>query len=177
MVGWHHRLEGHEFEQAPGVGEGQGSLACCSPWGRQESVTQLCLILCDPMGYSMPGFPVLHQLLELAQTIVHWVGDAIQISHFLLAPSPPAFYLSQHQSLFQWAGSLHQVAKVLELQHQSFQRIFRVDFFRIDWLDLLSVQGTLKSLLQHHSSKVSIFQCSAFFMVQLSHLSWLLGKP
>ena len=80
---------------------------------------------------STPGFPVYHQLLELAQTCVYWVGDAIQPSHPLLSPSPPAFSLSQHQGLFQWVSSSHQVAKVLEfqLQHQSFQWIFKTDFF------------------------------------------------
>ena len=76
---------------------------------------------CDRMDCSTPGFPVHHQLLELAQTHVHWVGDAIQLSHPLLSPSPPTFNLSQHLGLFQWVSSLHQVAKVLELlfQHQS----------------------------------------------------------
>ena len=95
------------------------------------------------------------------------------ISCPLSSPSPPAFNLSQHQALFQWVGSSHQVAKVLELQlqHQSFQWIARVGSFRIDWFDLLAVQGTLKSLLQHHSSKVSSLRCSAFFIVQLSHLA------
>ena len=92
----------------------------------------------------------------------------------LSSPSP-AFNLSQHQGLFQWVSSLHQVAKVLELQHQFFQWIFRIDF-RIDWLDLLAVQGTLKSLLQHHSSKASVLQHSAFFMVQLSHPYMIIGK-
>ena len=83
---------------------------------------------CDPMNYSTSGFPVLHHLLELAQTHVHWVGDAVQPSHPL--SSPPAFNLSQHQSLFQWVNSSHQVTKVLELQlqPQSFQWIFRIDF-------------------------------------------------
>ena len=83
--------------------------------------------LCDPMDCSTPGFPVHHQLPELAQTHVHRVGDAIQSSHPLLSPSPPAFNLSQHQGLFQWVSSSHQVAKILEfqLQHQSFQWIFR----------------------------------------------------
>ena len=87
-----------------------------------SSVAQLCPTLCDPVDGSTPGFPV-HQLLELAQTHVRWVGDAIQPSHPLLPSSPPAFNLSQHQGLFQWASSLHQVAKVLEFQrqHQSFQ--------------------------------------------------------
>ena len=81
----------------------------------------------DPMDYSMPGFPVLHHLPELAQTHVHWVGDAIQPSHPLLAPSPPAFNLSQHQCLFQWGGSSHQMVKVFEfqLQHQSLPMNFQ----------------------------------------------------
>ena len=86
--------------------------------------------LFDPMDWSMPGFPVHQQLQEIAQTHVHWVGDAIQPSHLLLPPSPPAFNLFQHQGLFQWVSSSHQVAKVLEFQfqHQSFQWIFRTDF-------------------------------------------------
>ena len=80
------------------------------------SVTQSCLPLCDPMDCNTPGFPILHHLLELAQIHVHWVGDAIQLSRPLLSPSPPAFNLSQHQGLFQWASSSHQVARVSELQ-------------------------------------------------------------
>ena len=95
-----------------------------------SSVTQSCLTFCDPMDWSTPAFPVHHQLPELARTHIHQVGDAIQISHPLSSPSPPAFNLSQHQGLFQWVSSLHLGAKVLEfqLQHQSFQWIFRVDF-------------------------------------------------
>ena len=95
-----------------------------------SSVVQLCLTLCKPMDCSMPGFPVHHQLLELAHTHVHQVGDAIQPFHPLSSLSPPAFNLSQHQGLFQWVSSLHQVAKILEfqLQHQSFQWILRTDF-------------------------------------------------
>ena len=91
--------------------------------------------LCDPMDCSMPGFAVHHQLPELAQTHVHWVGDAIQTSCPLLSPFPPAFYLSQHQGLFQWISSLYQVAKVVEFQlyHQSFKCIFSIDFL-YDWL-------------------------------------------
>ena len=86
---------------------------CCS-------VAESCLTLCDPMDCGTPGFPVLHHLPELAQTPVRWVHNAIQPSHPLSSPSPPAFYLCQYQGLFQWAGSSHQVAKVLELhlQHQ-----------------------------------------------------------
>ena len=87
------------------------------------SVTQSCPALFDPMDCSTPGFPVYHQLLELDQTHVHQVGDAIQPPHPLLSPSPPAFNFSQHQGLFQFIGFSYQVAKVLELhlQHQSFQ--------------------------------------------------------
>ena len=94
-----------------------------------SSVTQSCAALCDPMDCSTPGLPVHHQLLEFTQTLVHWVSDAIQPSHPLSFPSP-TFNLSQHQGFFQWVSSSHQVAKVLEfqLQHQSFQWIFRTDF-------------------------------------------------
>ena len=96
------------------------------PHPQFSPVTQLCWTLCDPMDCSRPGSPVLHHLLKVAQTHVHWV-NAIQPSHPLLSPSPPAFSLSQHQGLFQWVGSSHQVAKGLKLQlhHQSFQWIFR----------------------------------------------------
>ena len=92
--------------------------------------TQSCLTLCDPMDCSMPGFPVPHHLPELAQTLVYQIGDAIQPSHPMLSPSPPAFYFSQYQGLFQWSSFSHQVAKVLEFQfqHQSVQWIFRADF-------------------------------------------------
>ena len=94
-----------------------------------SSVTQSCPTLCDPKDCSTPGLPVHHQLPELAQTHVHQVGDANQPSHPLSSPSPPTFNLSQHQGLFQWVGSLHQVAKGLELQfqHQSFQWLVRTD--------------------------------------------------
>ena len=130
------------------------------------------------MDCSMPGLSVHHQLLELTQNHVHQLGDAIQPAHPLSSPSPPAITLSQHQGLFQWVSSLLQVAKELDfhLQHQSFQWMFRTDFFMTDWLDLLAVQGALKSLLQHHSSKSSILRCSAFFTVQLSHPYMTTGK-
>ena len=123
------------------------------------------------MDYSMLGLPVLHRLPELAQTHVHWVGDITQPSHPLSSPSLPAFNPSQNQSLFQWVGSSHQVAKVLEFQflHQSFHEYSALISFRIDWFDLLAVQGTLKSLLQYYSSRASVLWHSAFFMVQLSH--------
>ena len=145
---------------------------------RFSSVAQSCPTLCDPMNRSTSGLPVHHQLPEFTQTHVHRVGDAIQPSHPLLSPSPPVFSLSQHQGLFKWVNSLHQVTKMLEfqLQHQSFHWIFRTDFLRIDWLNLLAVQGTPKSLLQHHNSKASILRCSAFFIVQLSHPYMTTGK-
>ena len=142
-----------------------------------SSVIQSSPTLCDPVDCSVPGFPVDHQLLELTQTHVHWIGDAIQPSHPLSSPSL-AINLSQHPGLFKWVSSSHQVAKVLkfQLQHQSFQWILGLISFRIDWFDLLADQGTLKNLLQHHSLKASIFWHSAFFMVQLSHPYMTTGK-
>ena len=106
-----------------------------------SSFTQLCLTLCDPMNCSMAGFPVYHQLLELAQTHVHRVSDVIQTAHPLSCPSPPAFNLSQHQGLFKWVSCSHQVAKVLEfqLQHQSFLNI--QDWFPLGWTDWISLQS------------------------------------
>ena len=94
-----------------------------------SSAAQLCPTICDPMDCSMPGLPVHHQLPEFTHTHVHRVGDAIQPSHPLLSPSPPALNLSQHQGLFKWLSSSHQVAKVLEFQlpHQSFQWTPRTD--------------------------------------------------
>ena len=138
------------------------------PWFQLSSVQSLSHVwLCDPMDCSPLDFPVHHQLPELAQTHVHRVRDAIQPSHPLPFHSPPTFELSQHQGLFQWVSSSHLVAKVLEfqLQHQFFNEYSALIFFRMDWLDLLAVQGTLNSLLQHHSPKASIFWCSAFFIV------------
>ena len=114
--------------------------------------------LCGPMDCSPPGLPVHHQLPEFTQTHVHRVSDAIQPSHPLSSPSPPAVNLFQHQALFQWVSSSHQVAK-----YQSFSfsigpcnEYSGLISFRMDWLDLLEVQGTLRSLLQNHSSKASI---------------------
>ena len=122
------------------------------------------------MDCSMPGFPVLHHLMEVAQIHVHWINDAIQLSYPLSPPSPPALNLSQHQVLFQWVSSSHQVIKVLEFQLQSFQWIFRVDFFYDCWLVWSpwcprDSQGSSPT----PSSKASILWHSAFFMVQLSH--------
>ena len=123
------------------------------------------------------GFPVHHQLREFAQTHVHWVGDAIQQSCPLSSPSP-AFNLSEHQGLFQWISSSHQVAKYWNFSFSisPSNEYSGLISFRIDWLDLLAVQGTPKTLLQHHSSKVSILWHSAFFIVQLSHPYMTTGK-
>ena len=93
-----------------------------------SSAAQSYLTLCHPMDCSTPGLPVHYQLPEFTQTHVYWVSSAIQPSQPLSSRSPPAFYLSQHQGLFQWVSSSHQVVKVLEFQHQSFQWIFRTDF-------------------------------------------------
>ena len=124
------------------------------------------------MDGSTPRFPVHHQLPEITQTHVHRVGDVIQPSHLLSSPSPPTFNLSQHHVFFPMSQFLH----IRWLKYWSFS--FSISpsneysgliSFRMDWLDLLAVQGTLKSLFQHHSSKASILQHSAFFIVQLSH--------
>ena len=105
----------------------KGKILYCTQF---SSVAQSCPTLCNPMDCSTPGLPVQCQLLEFTQTYVHWVGDAIQPSHPLLSPSPPAFTLSHHQGLFRWVSSLHHVAKVLEfqLQHQFFQWTLRTNF-------------------------------------------------
>ena len=128
------------------------------------------------MNCSMPGLPV--YLLEFTQTHVHRVLDAIQLSHTLLSPFPPAPNPSQHQSLFQCVSSSHEVAKYWSF---SFSTIPSKEHpglisLRMDWLDLLAVQGALKSLLQHHTSKASILQRSTFFTVQLSHPYMTTGK-
>ena len=229
MVGWHHQFNGHELGQTPGDGEGQASLVCCSPWGREESdmtwqlnnsykvnsssqswnierkcglsgpswgelawsngqelvqcfvlfcchsVAKVCPTLCNPMDCSMPYFPVLHYLPEFAQTHVYWVSNALQPSHPLSPPSPLALNLSQHQGLFQWVGSLHQVPKYWSFSISPSNEHSRLISFRIDWFDLLAVQGTLKSL-QLHSSKTSVLWHSAFFVVHLSHPYMTSGK-
>ena len=110
-------------------------LEICYQW-QLSSVTQSCFTLCDPMDCSTPGLPVHHQLPEFTQTHVHWVSHAIQSSHPPSSPSPPAFNLSQHQGLFQWVYSPHQVAKVteLQLQHQSLHWIFSTDSWIAKWL-------------------------------------------
>ena len=127
--------------------------------------------LCDPMDCSTPGYPAHQQLLEFIQTHVHWVGDAIQLFHPLSSPSPPSPNPSQHQSfpmsqLFTWGGQNAGVSALASFLPKNTQ-----DWsIRMDWLDLLAIQGTLKSLLQHHSSKASILWCSAFFTAQLTSI-------
>ena len=142
-----------------------------------SSVAQSCSTLCNPMDCSTPGLPVHHQLVEFTQTHVHWVGDAIQPSYPLLSPSPPAFYLSS------WVFSSESVLRIRWPKCWSFSFSIRPSIeysglisFTIDWFDLLAVQGTHKSLLQHHHSKASILWCSAFFIVQLSHQYMITGK-
>ena len=142
-----------------------------------SSVTQSCLTLCDPMDCSTPGFPVHQQLPELTQAHVHWVGDAIQPSHPLSSPSPsslqsfPASGSFQMSQLFTSGGQSIGVSASASVIPNS-----GLISFRMDWLDLLVVQGTPKSLFQHHSSKASILWCSAFFVVQLSHPYMTTGK-
>ena len=145
-----------------------------------SSVAHSCPTLCDPMNRSTPGLPVHHQLPEFTQTHVHRVSDAIQPSHPLSSPSPPAPNPSQHQiRVFSNESTLHMTWP----KYWSFS--FSISpsnehpgliSFTMDWLDLNAVQGTLKSLLQHHSSKASILRRSASFTVQLSHPYTTTGK-
>ena len=143
-----------------------------------NSVTQSCPTLCNPMNHSMPGRPVHHQLPEFTQTHVHRVGDAIQPSHPLSSTSPPAT-IPPSIAVFSNESTL----RMRWPEYWSFS--FNISpsnehpgltSFRMDWLDLLAVQGTLKSLLRHHSSKASILWRSAFFRVQLSHPYMTTGK-
>ena len=132
-----------------------------------SSVAQSCLTLCEPMNRSTPGLLVHHQLPEFTQTHVHRVSDAIQPSHPLSSPSPSASNLSQYQGLFQWVGSSHQVAKVLELQFQhqfqTFQWIFK-DWFPLGLTGLISLQS--KGLSRVFSS--TTIRKHQFFGTQLS---------
>ena len=139
-----------------------------------SSVAQSSLTLYDTMDCSTPGLPVHHQLPELAQTHVHRVGDAIQPSPPLLSPFLPAFNLSQHQSL--WVCIRWPKYWSFSFSISPSNEYSGLISFRMDWLDLLAVQGTLKSLLQHHSLKASILRRSAFFIVKLSHLYITTGK-
>ena len=142
------------------------------------SVAQLCLILCDPMDCSMPGLPVHHQLLESTLTHVHQVGDALQPSHPLLSPSPPDLNLSSIRGFSNESALCIRGPKYWSFSFNISPSSEHPELisFRMNWLDLLAVQGTLKSLLQHHSPKASILRCSAFFIVQLSHPYMTTGK-
>ena len=143
-----------------------------------SSVSQSYPTLCHPMNHSRPGLPINHQLPEFTQTHVHGDGEAIQPSHPLSSPSPPVFVFPRIRVF-----SNESVLRIRWSKYWSFS--FNTSpsnehpglmSFRIDWLDLLAIQGTLKSLLQHHSSKASILRHSAFFIVQLSHPHLTTGK-
>ena len=131
---------------------------------------------CDPMNCSMPGLPVHHQLPEFTQTHFLWVGDAIQPSHPLSSPSPPALNLSQNQHLFKWVSIRWPNYWSFSFNISPSNEHPGLISFRMDWLDLLAGQGTVKSLLQHHSLKASILRHSAFFIIQLSHPYMTTGK-
>ena len=135
-----------------------------------SSVTQSCPTLCDPMNCSTSSLPVHHQLPEFTQTHVHRVRDAIQPSHPLASPSPPVPNPSQHQSLSSESTIHIRWPKYWSFSSSPSNEYLALISFSIDWFDLLVIQGTLKSPLQNHSTKTSIFQCLAFFVVQLSNL-------
>ena len=145
-----------------------------------SSVAQSCLTLCDPTDCGTPGFPVHHQLLELTQTYVHWVGDAIQPSHSLLSPSPPAFNLSQHQGLFQWVSSLHQVAKVLGVSASASVLPMNVqDWSPLGWTGLISLQskGLSKVFFNTTVKKHQFFGTQLSLWSNSHNHTWLLEKP
>ena len=142
-----------------------------------SSFTLSCLTLWDPMDWSTPGFPVYHQLSELAQTYVHWVSDAIQPSILccpllLLPPIPPSIRVFSNESTLRMRWPKYWSFSFSISPYNEHPGLVS---FRMDWLDLPAVQGTLKSL-QHHSSKASILRHSAFFTVQLSHPYMTIGK-
>ena len=149
-----------------------------------SSVTQSCLTLCDSMDCSTPGLPVHWQLPEFIQIHVHWVGDAIRPSHPLSTPFSPAFSISQHQSFPPRVFSSKSVLPIRWIKYRSFS--FSISpsneysgliSFMMNWLDLLAVQGTLKSLLQHYSSKASIFGTQPSLWSNSHIHTWLLEKP
>ena len=139
------------------------------------SVAQLCPTLWDTTDCSMPGFPVHHQLPNLAQTHFHWVGDAIQPSHTLSSPSPVLSNIKVFSNKSVLCISWPKYYSFSFSISPSNEYSGLISFW-IDWFDLLVVQGTLRSLLQHHSSKASFLQCSTFFIVQLSHPYMTTGK-
>ena len=153
------------------------SACLLTPSVQFSSVTQSCLTLCEPMGCSLPGFPVLHRLPEFAQTHVHWVGDAIQpisssVVRPLLLPSIfPCIHVFSNESALCIRWSKYWSFSISPSDEYS-----GLISFKMDWFDLLAVQGTLKSLLQYYSSKASILWCSVFVMVQFSHSYPTTGK-
>ena len=158
--------------------EPQGSPVLCAGSVQFSSVAQSCPTLCDPMNCSMPGLPVHHQLPEFTQTHIHRVGDAIQPSHplsspfLLLPPIPPSIRVFSNESTLRmrWSKYWSFIFNIIPFkEHPEL-------ILRMDWLDVLAVQGTLRSLLQHHSSKASILWRSAFFTVQLSYPYMTTGK-
>ena len=198
MFGWHHQLNGHEFEQAPRVGEGQGNLACCSPWDCKESdtterlnnnkydhvfasliiwvtvsvnccsVAKSCPTLCDLMDCAYQAsltFTISWSLLKFISIESVMLSNHLITCHpFLLLPSvlPRIRVFSRDSALhIRWPKHWS-----FSFSISPFNEYSSLISFRIDWLDLLAVQGTLKSLLQHHGSKASILWCSVFFMVQ-----------
>ena len=145
---------------------------CCS-------VTKTCLTLCGPMKCSTPDFPVLHYLPGLIQVHVHWVSDAILPSHPLSSFPPPALSLSQHQGFFPISQLFTPIGQSIGASASALVPLVNIQefiSFRIHWLDLLAVQGILKSLLQDQNSKVCVLQCLALFMIELSHLYMTTGK-
>ena len=143
-----------------------------------SSVTDSCPTLCDPMNHSAPGLPVHHQLQEFTRTHVHWVGDAIQPSHPMLYPSPPAFNLSQQQGLFKWVSSLHQVAKVLELKFNISPSNEHPGLISlsIDWLDILQSKGPLRVFSNTTVQKHQFFSAQ-LSLYSKSHIhTWILEK-
>ena len=162
--------QGREWSWVTPKGHGSQAgptLSCCS-------VAQSCLTLCNPMDCSTPGFPVILYLPEFAQTHVHWIDDAIQPSHPLSSLSPPTsvfpsirVFSNESACPIRWPNYWSFSFSISPSEEYS-----GLISFRIDWFDLLAVQGTLKSLLQQHSLKASVIQCIAFFMVQLSHDYW-----
>ena len=223
MVGWHHRLDRHEFEQTLGVGDGQGSLACCSPWGHKESdtteelnwttarerfyfISTGILVNIEWFFFSLEGYSLTQfssvqslsrvQLFETPWTAAHQASLSITNSQSLLKlMSIPSVLPSNHLILCHPLLLLSSIFPSIRVfSNESVLRIrwpaywsfsFSISpsneysgliSFRTDWLDFLAVKGTLKSLLQHHSSKASILRCSAFFIVQLSHPCMITGK-
>ena len=142
-------------------------------WVQFSLVTQSCPTLCYPMDCSTPDLPVNHQLPEVIHINVHWVNDAIQPSHPLSSPSPPTFNFPSIKVFSN--GSAHRI-RGFSFSISPSNEYSGLISFRMDWLGLLAVQGTLKDLLQHHSSKASILQRSAFFVVQLSYPYMTTGK-